>query len=246
MKIKFEIRHYMIIFLSILVLIGMFRYDFLTVLTHVVIGMLSATIVDVAINYLKFKRFILSPSGIITGLIVAEVISFDLPNHNLLVMIASVIAILSKHIIVYNKRHIFNPAAFGIFIISLFFNNITSWWGFSNIWIVLLGGLMILYRLRKYELTLSYLITHTIIILAVGYFSNASIASYIGLTNLYFVSIMLIEPITSPVKKKARITYGALVAIISIISLFTFTTIDHSIIGLLMVNPIGRILDKKL
>lgn len=246
MKIKLEIRHYMILFLSVLELLGMFKYGFSLVFLHVFIALFSALFIDIAVNYLKLKRFILSPSTIITGLIVVGVLSFDSPNHLLIAAIASAVAVLAKHFIVYNKKHIFNPASIGILIVSIFFTSAVSWWAASNIWLTIIFGLFILYKLKKYELTLSYLITHSLIVIAIAIFTKSSILSNLALTNLYFVSFMLIEPITSPLKKKARIVYGSLVAVISLISLQIFPTIDHSIVGLLIANAFSRVLDKKL
>ncbi len=246
MKIKLEIRHYMILFLSILALIGMFKFGFQLVFLHVLVTLVSALIIDSVINYVKLKRFILSPSTIITGLIVAGVLSFDSPNHLLITGIASAVAVLAKHFIVYNKRHVFNPASIGILIASLIFISPVSWWAASNIWLTIIFGLFILYKLKKYELTLSYLIAHSIIVIAIAIFTKSSVISNLQLTNLYFVSFMLIEPMTSPLKKKARIAYGSLVAVISLISLQIFPTIDHSIVGLLIANAFSRVLDKKL
>lgn len=246
MNIKLEIRHYMILFLSILALVGMFEYGFQLVFVHMLVSLASALILDSIINYIKLKRFIISPSTIITGLIVAGVLSFDSSNHLLIPAIASAVAVLAKQFIVFNKKHIFNPASIGILVVSLIFISPVSWWAASNIWLAIIFGLFILYKLRKYELTLSYLIAHSLIVIVIAIFTKSSILPNLALTNPYFVSFMLIEPITSPLKKKARIVYGALIAIISIISLQIFPTIDHSIVGLLIANAFSRVLDKKL
>lgn len=235
MKIKLEIRHYMILFLSILALVGMFKYGFQLVFLHVLVTLASAIIIDSIVNYIKLKRFILSPSTIITGLIVAEVLSFDSANHLLIAAIASAVAVLAKHFIVYNKRHIFNPAASGIVAATLIFPDSVSWWAASNIWLTTLLALFILYMLKKYGLTLSYLISHTVIFSLFALVNGTAVLQYILLANPYFLGFMLIEPITSPTKKKARIIYGSFVAIVSLPILLLFS-IDHTLLALLVTN----------
>ncbi len=76
MKIKLEIRHYMILFLSILSLVGMFKFGFQLVFLHVLVALASALILDSIINYIKLKRFI----KIIYNIIFTETVSFCCPD----------------------------------------------------------------------------------------------------------------------------------------------------------------------
>src|ERR1035437_2124894 len=68
----------------------------------------------------------------ITALILALLISppqnlFDLQYFTIAVW-ASVIAIASKFIFSINKKHFFNPVAFGVAATALFLNQSASWW----------------------------------------------------------------------------------------------------------------------
>jgi len=243
MKVKFEIRHFMIFFLTVLAIIGMFQFGFKTIFLHMFYVLAAVLVLDIIINYIKLRRFLLSPSTIITGLIVAELISFDQPLH--IIVLAGVFAILSKHLIFYDKRHIFNPAAVGLFVASLIFGPVLSWWGLTNLWVVVLFGLIILYKLRKYELTISYLAAFVVLSAIYTAFNDTSFISNLNLINYYFVAFMIIEPITSPIKKIARIKYGVMIAIYSFVSILLSINIDQELIGLLIANAFSRFLDKR-
>jgi Na+-transporting NADH:ubiquinone oxidoreductase subunit NqrB len=75
-------------------------------------AVISALTVEAFLLYLKTKTLHVTKSAIITGLIVGYVVSSDEALWK--IALAAVLAILSKHLIRFNKHHIFNPAAFGI------------------------------------------------------------------------------------------------------------------------------------
>ena len=169
----------------------------------------TACLIDMVINYIKEKHIFIPKNAVITGLILSLIVQASLP---LLILVAA-IAILSKHIIKIKGRHIFNPANFALFV-ALFLPVSESWWGMSNIVLVAIMGLIIVYKLRRYHLVLPFLVVHGLLMLAVFALNPGQLISHVasGLL-LFFTFYMLIEPITSPIVKKSRIVFGALAGI---------------------------------
>ncbi len=65
----------------------------------------------------------------------------------------------SKYLIATGKRHLFNPAAFGVALAGLGFHRTVSWWVGDNVVLlplILLGGGLILTRLRYYAMLAAY------------------------------------------------------------------------------------------
>jgi len=91
--------------------------------------------VESAILYFRTKAFKLTPSSAITGLIIGYVLSSDQEWWKFLV--ACALAILSKYLILFKKKHIFNPAAFGILLTLALFGAQSQWAG-TYLWYILL------------------------------------------------------------------------------------------------------------
>ena len=204
------------VFLVILILVSVFFYDFgINALFSVLIVALTTTILDLIINYFKFRTLEFPYSSVISGLFIGGLLTQNLSWWNYVV--AGIIAIASKHILKVHRRHIFNPANFGILIVFIVFNAPSSWWISSPLFLVIILGLFILWRLRRFDLALSFLITyyliHFILLLKdvshINHFWNI-VAQ--GSTILFFAMYMLIEPKTNPAARKQRIIYGILVA----------------------------------
>src|SRR3989344_4969124 len=68
-------------------------------------------------------------AAVVTALIILLLLP---PNSSIMeLLITILIAIFAKHFIRINKKHLFNPAALGLFVGGVFFNHIVAWWGVS-------------------------------------------------------------------------------------------------------------------
>lgn len=122
-----------------------------------------------------------------------------------------VLAIASKFIIAINKKHIFNPAALGVFLSALLFNHSATWW-VGNVYMlpaVFLGGLLVVRKLKREDLGISFLAVAVALTTLSG-FAEGLLTSPL----LFFSTIMLTEPQTTPPTKASRIAYGALVGVL--------------------------------
>ncbi len=200
-------------------IIAVIAYGFNAV-PQILISVAGAVIIDLLLMYAKEKKTYFPESGIISGLIIALVLSVELRNWYVLV-IAGAIAMLSKHFIVFEQRHIFNPANFGLLLaIALFGSRAAqTWWGASIHFSFFLIGLIILYRLSRFHQWIPFIATVIVLSIAHHFLTknpqNAFVYAMQVITGLLFFSfIMLMEPVTSPQTRKGRMIFGFMVAII--------------------------------
>lgn len=157
-------------------------------------------------------------TGIILALIIAPIRS---ANGLIFLGLAAFLAMASKYIIALNKKHIFNPAAFAAALSIIVLGQSANWW-VGNLYMfpfVFIGGLLMVRKLRRFDLVLSFLIFAIATIL--GYFflkqSNLVMISKEILFSsplFFFACVMLTEPMTTPPTRNLRILYGALTGIL--------------------------------
>ncbi|MDN3017339.1 RnfABCDGE type electron transport complex subunit D [Paenibacillus sp. BSR1-1] len=204
----------------------------------------SAALITDYIYCAIFKRKIGRDSTVITGLIISLILNFT--TSSLVVAATAIIAILSKHLLVYKKKPIFNPAAFGLFINIFIFQTGQSWWGaFGDlpVWtmiFVLVGGYLVTDRVMKYPQLLSYLGTSFVLLffmglLNIGDASDALRPPFIN-AALFFAFFMLTDPPTSPAKNKNQVIFGILVAVSGTIVYGLFGGLTYLYVGAFIGN----------
>jgi Na+-translocating ferredoxin:NAD+ oxidoreductase RnfD subunit len=88
---------------------------------------LIAALVDMPIIRARGTRWEFPSGAILTGLIIAVVLSLGQPWY--VAGCTSAVAILSKYIFRTRSANVFNPAAFAIVATFYVFGTIQSWWG---------------------------------------------------------------------------------------------------------------------
>lgn len=207
------------------------------------IAVFSALILDAIFLSLKNKKFALSESAVISGLIITFVLASD--NAKWIFIVAPVIAILVKRIIRFNHKHIFNPAAFGILAVMLIFKAQTQWLG-TNLWFIFLPcGIYFIWNYRKFEILygylLGYLLTFGIYILLIEKSSLLTILNYF---SYFFIFVMLIEPKTTPITILGKYLFGFGVAFLTFIFTITKFPLDIDICSLLIFNLLTPFFNK--
>jgi ferredoxin-NADP reductase len=159
----------------------------------------------------------------------------------------------SKYLFAIGKKHIFNPAAFAVAVTAIVINEPATWWIGGTIAMMPLvvgGGLLIVRKIRRFDLVLSFAAVAFATIIATT--SSADYATAITQTLLhssffFLAFVMLTEPLTSPPTATLRILYGALVGFLFApnvhIGTFYFTPEIALLIGNVFsyaVSPKGR------
>src|SRR5258708_6765682 len=121
----------------------------------------------------------------------------------------------------WRGRLIFNPAAFGVALTYFALNRAASWWVGSAALLpfVVVGGVLVARKLGRFDQVASFLIVALAGLGVVDLFQHTDLFASFQKAVLYsplifFATIILIEPLTTPPTRKLRILYGAVVGIL--------------------------------
>lgn len=152
-----------------------------------------------------------SESSTITGLILYLILAPYASIQTLCLVV--VIAMLSKYIFAWRKRHIFNPATIVVAVAPFVGIADFTWWIAAPVYLplVLILGLLVVRKTRRMAMFLVFVVVATGIALAKG----------VGITELfvsfpiiYFGAFMLTEPASTPPTTKLRLVYAVIVGVL--------------------------------
>jgi Na+-translocating ferredoxin:NAD+ oxidoreductase RnfD subunit len=143
-------------------------------------GLLSAIVVAAALDVLilrtRHPRWEFPSGAILTGLIVAMVLSAQTPWT--VVALTSALAIVSKYVVRTRAGNVFNPAALAIVATFPVFHAGQSWWGalpevmpIAQVALVV-GGVFIADRVNKMPLVLAFLATYYLLFTVTSFVSD--------------------------------------------------------------------------
>lgn len=230
---RISIYYLVIIFLLCLYFLGSFTFGLKQVLIQVFPAVLATVIAGSLLDYIELKRWSRPLTPLITGLIIGLVAQFG--DSPLVLSAIGISAMAIKFLVKVDGRHIFNPAASGLLVGMLFLSSYPSWWvGGGNFWIYLIWLPILLYKMGRWSPMVGFLIP-LMLVSGFGILTSTS--------TLFFTSVMLIEPKTSPAKNKLGLIYGIVVAVGYLVSgnIFQF---DPIIPSLLLGNLTRRIMDR--
>ncbi|MDP8996500.1 MAG: hypothetical protein M3O03_05790 [Pseudomonadota bacterium] len=135
--------------------------------------------------------------------------------------LASAAAIASKFVLAINRKHIFNPVALGVVVSAYGLDAPATWWVGGSAWllpIVLLGGLLILRKLQRFEMFLAYVGAALCITLGAanfGTYLSALNDTVLSSPLLFLGFAMLTEPMTAPAARLPSVLFAAVVGVTS-------------------------------
>ena len=154
------------------------------------------------------------------------------------------LAILSKYVIRFRQRHLFNPAAFGIFLSTILLGVSTQWKG-TYLWYVLIPlGVYFAYKIRKVEIVFGYAIISLVLFGAQAFFQKVSLLNIFGYFSYFYIFVMVIEPKTTPLNSLGKYIYGAGTAAFIFILTETGAKFDVELLSLLAMNVTIPLLNK--
>ena len=183
---------------------------------------------DLFFTFIKKGKLFIPFSGMVTALIVALLADPNAFWYQ--VALVSAIAMGTKNFLRISGRHVFNPAAIGLFAGGILFHQYVTWWGVSfpsiremsilNLALFLLVVLPVAisgYRLRRFPSILSFLIVSILLsLIQTLSFSLAPLGGKLtDSVTVFFATVMLPEPMTSPATKKRQVIFGVAVAAIA-------------------------------
>lgn len=204
-------------------------------------SLIAAMAADSIIAYLKSKKITVTESSIVSGLIIGYVLSSS--QAWWIITLASIFAIGSKYLIRFRSRHLFNPAGFGA-IIAAFLLGASTEWKAAYLWYIIIPfGVYFAFKIRKQEILAGYFISSFILFGAQALIQDVEIFNILGYLNYFFIFIMLIEPMTTPVTYYGKIIFG-LGAGALIFVLYLIGVKEAELVALLCLNLFTPLLNR--
>ncbi len=133
---------------------------------------------------------------------------------------AAVWAMASKFILSFNKKHIFNPAAFAVALTALTINQTASWW-VGTLYMLpfaAVAGFIVVRKTARFEMVWIFgavaILFSAIFDITKGVSLLTAVWQAVTVTPMVFMStIMLTEPLTVPPTRNMRIIYAALIGL---------------------------------
>lgn len=215
---------------------------------HAAAAAAAAIIFDGLVALVLGRKITFSTGGLITGLIVADVLSGLTPTY--VVVLTTLIALLSKHLIKRGRKPIFNPAAVGLLVSLGVFSTAESWWAgmpLAPVWylaLVLAVGIFVAVRVKKYWQVLTFMGTYFLLILAMALLhlgiasatpADALRTPFIN-SALFLGFFMLTDPPTSPGAVREQVQFALLAAVVSVAIFLRFGGLAYLLVGLLTAN----------
>lgn len=219
--------HLMIIVLGV-ISVAAFVYSFAGLLYYTPLQLAASLLVFVAFSVLAstlmamlFSTRAHTQSAIITGLLLFFLFwpSSDPAELSTFALVA-VVAGVSKFLLAFRGRHLFNPAAVAALIIGLTGLTSTVWWVASPLLLpfVAAGAVLVLQRSRKLLLGAAFVLLSValVVVQLLAFGTDPASALATALTSypiVFLAGFMLSEPITLPPRRWQQLTEAVIVAV---------------------------------
>lgn len=208
-------------------------------------AVIVAMLIDAPILRVKYHAWEFPSGALLTGLIVAMVLSPQEPWH--ITAMTAAIAIVSKYLFRTRRANTFNPAALALVATFHVFGTGQSWWGaLPNVTayglIVLVAtGIFITDRVNKMPLVLAFLGSYCLLFTITAFAGNPGHVAEIFRTPdlqavLFFAFFILTDPPTAPVKYPHQIACGVIAAVTSYAVFEWIGAADYLLAGVLVGN----------
>ena len=249
-------RHYQIVILSTLVLLGVFVFAFDMRAWHAAACISSTLSTQLIASKITKQRFD-ARSPLITALSLTLLLR---TGSVWLSVLAGVLAIASKYIIRWPSRdkgskHIFNPANFALVVLSLTFTSVwisPGQWGAASllaIGLIMAGGI-VTGKAKRWDVSIALLASYAALIFGRALWLGDPLSIPLHQMQsgalLIFAFFMISDPKTTPDSRLGRVLYAALVATIGFIIQFQFYNAAGIILALILSAPLVPLFDHYL
>ena len=209
------------IFITIILLVGHITAGILESPVKTLSAIASAMVVEIILHYLHQGKFPFLASAYITGISVGILVrSPELWPY----IVCSAIAITSKYAIRVKGKHLWNPSNFAIammlFVASYTVASLSIQWSNSAVALIVIWllGSVIIGRLKRFHITLTYVVSFLIFSFLrtafTGHSFLAEVAPITGPMYQLFIFFMITDPPTTVRGHKAQMLVAFLVALV--------------------------------
>jgi hypothetical protein len=229
--------------------LGQFAFEFRLSIAQILISIGTCAVLEVAIVLRKQRQFVWPASALLTGNGVAFVLRVPGTEHGdwwstngwWIFAGTAAVGLLSKYVIRFRGAHVFNPSNFGLVLCFLVLgpgraDPLDFWWGPMSpalalaLTIIVVGGFLILSRLRLLAMALSFWLVFAAAMAVVAATGHAITARWhLGPVEgfhfwtvlafspeiLVFLFFMLTDPKTVPSGRRARVVFAISVALLA-------------------------------
>ncbi len=189
------------------------------------LSLLVLMIAGVGAHYLFAKTFSAPAnlhSTLITSLILYFIFTPAMSNVEYLYLaLVAVLSVAGKYIVAWRHLHIFNPVALAAFLIGLLNLTFASWWIATPAMLplIIIGGALIAIKIKRLALVttglLAALVGFVFLNLRQGTYDADSLQFFLLYTPVvFFTTVMLTEPLSTPGTKKLQLWYGAVAGLL--------------------------------
>jgi Na+-transporting NADH:ubiquinone oxidoreductase subunit NqrB len=248
--------------------LGQVAFEFRLSIAQILVALFTCAALEVGIAFRREKVIMWPASALLTGNGVAFILRVPGTEHGdwwsmrgwWIFAGTAAVALLSKYVIRFRGRHLFNPSNFGLVVCFLVLGSgraepLDFWWGPMSAWlalalaIIVAGGFAILLRLRLLEIAVGFWLAFAAALAVLAAGGHAMTASWhVGpITDwdfwrvlafspevLVFLFFMITDPKTVPDGRAARRAYAVGVALLAVLLIAPQTTEFWSKVALLV------------
>ena len=238
--------------------LGQTTFEFDLSIAQILVSLLTCAVLEVTIAFRRQRVLMWPASALLTGNGVAFVLRVPGTEHGdwwsmhgwWIFAGTAAVALLSKYLIVFRGRHVFNPSNFGLVLCFLLIgperaDPLPFWWGPLSVWLALAlvlilgGGLAILRRLRLTAIAVGFWLTFAAGIAVLAATGHEMTAAWhlgpIGGLDLWwllvtspeilvFLFFMITDPRTIPATDAGRRVYAVAVGFLAVLLMAPWTT----------------------
>lgn len=237
------------VFITLILLAGYFSFGMLDDYRNIVAAIGTSLVTEFLLSRLLLNSRKNLASAYITGISVSILIRSSMIWPY---MVTAALSIVSKYVLRYKGRHIWNPSNFGVswmlFTAPFAVAGLSIQWG-SNlvalgvIWVL---GIVIVWRAKRLHVTLTYVISYIFFAFLRSFITHdpfvAELAPLTGPMYQLFIFFMITDPPTGVSSKKGRIAVAFLVAFVEFI-----LRLNHFVYApfyaLFIVGPMAKFID---
>jgi ASPIC and UnbV/FG-GAP-like repeat len=238
--------------------LGQTVFDFRLSIAQILVSLLTCAVLEVAIAFRRQRVLMWPASALLTGNGVAFVLRVPGTEHGdwwslqgwWIFAGTAAVGLLSKYVITFGGRHVFNPSNFGLVLCFLLLgperaDPLPFWWGPISVWLALAlalivgGGLAILSRLHLVGIAVGFWLTFAAGLAVVAWSGHEMTAAWhVGpITGLdlwwllvtspeilVFLFFMITDPRTIPTSGSGRRAYAVAVGLLAALLIAPWTT----------------------
>ncbi len=237
------------IFITLILLVSQISFGLLESLSRTLLAIGVSVLCEVALAWIMYRKFPHLASAYISGISVGILLRSPAFWPYAL---CSVLAIMSKYVIRWRGRHLWNPSNFAIsamlLLVPEYVATLSIQWG-NTIWpmlIVWLLGVLIVIRVKRFHITATYVVSFVALSYIRTFFTGhpflAEVAPITGPMYQLFIFFMITDPRTTVKPRWAQCLVAFLVAVVEMI-LRLFENVHAPYYALAIVGPIANIIE---